>query len=557
MISNLHVRNVALIDEADITFTPGLNILTGETGAGKSILIESLGLALGQRADLSLIRQGADRASVELTIIPEDDSVYSILSDSGIDTDEDQILIRRRLSAAGSECFINGQKVTAKELSNITSKLIDICGQRESLTLLKDSSLRLLLDASAGSGLAGILDSIKKEYEEYSDVLCKLNNTDTDESLRKRKADLAEFELNEIESADLKPGEDEELESTYRKMSNMSRINEALSEISAVMDGSDGASALISRALRTMHGISEYDEALGGMESALTDLDSLTSDLSRDIRSYMSDSEYDEAEYNRITSRLDLINHLKDKYGRTIEDILKYRDDKAEELEMLTGHEEYINKLNEKLSGLKASLLSLCKKAHDMRTASAKVLESSLIDALRDLNFLNCELKISVNEDPEHITSTGYDDVDFLISLNPGEAMMPLNQIASGGELSRIMLALKCASGDREDTPTLIFDEIDTGISGVTSWKVGEKLHSLASSHQVICITHQAQVAAWADSHFLISKAVDTDSVRTLTSVEPLDRDGMIDELMRMSGSGEISETARNAAIELKNKAGT
>lgn len=553
MITDLRVRNVALIDEADITFTPGLNVLTGETGAGKSILIEALGLALGDRADTGLIRQGSDSASVELTIKPEDDSVYTLLRDSGIDVDEDDIIIRRKLTPGSSDCYINGQKVALRELSHLTSALIDICGQRESLTLLKESSLRNMLDMHASDELRTVLTQIHDKYTKYSDVLCKLNEVDEDESLRRRKADLAEFEVNEIDNAGLKPGEDIELENTYRRMNNASRINEALSAVSSMIDGNDGASELLSRALKTLHSVTEYDEALEGMASSLTDIDALTSDLSREISSYMSSSDYDAASFGEITARLDLINHLKDKYGRTIDDILAYRDERCEELERLTDHEAYMSRLSADRDALKTDLLSLCARAHDMRVTSASSLESELMKSLKDMNFLNCELKIKITADESRLTGNGYDDIDFMISLNPGEPLMPLKDVASGGELSRIMLAIKCVSGDRDNFGTLIFDEIDTGISGVTAWKVGEKLHSLASSHQVICITHQAQVAAQADTHFVISKSVQGD--RTLTAIESLDEAGMINELMRMSGSGDSSEAARSAAMELKSKA--
>lgn len=553
MITDLHVRNVALIDEADITFTPGLNVLTGETGAGKSILIEALGLTLGDRADTGLIRRGCDQASVELTVRPDDEAVYDLLNSSGIDTDERDIIIRRRVTHTGSDCFINGQKVTLRELSRLTSTLIDICGQRESLTLLRESSLVTLLDTHGPDGLSSILAQIKEKHAAYSDVLCKLNEVDEDESLRRRKADLAEFEVNEIDNASLKPGEDIELEASYRKMSNASRISESLSAVSSLINGADGAGDLISRALKTLHSVTEYDEELEGMASSLTDIDALCGDLSREISSYMSSSDYDAAEFNDITTRLDLINHLKDKYGRTIDDILSYRDERSEELSRLTDHEAYMAKLAAERDKLKQDLLELCGQAHDMRIKSAASLEEELKSSLQDMNFLNCELHIAVDADESHITAGGYDDIDFLISLNPGEPLMPLKDIASGGELSRIMLAIKCVSGSRDNFDTLIFDEIDTGISGVTSWKVGEKLHSLASSHQVICITHQAQVAAQADTHFLISKSVQGD--RTLTGIDPLDENGMIDELMRMSGSGDNTEAARTAAIELKSKA--
>ena len=550
MITNLHVKNLALIDEAEINFTPGLNILTGETGAGKSILIGALSLAMGARADKSSIRQGENSGFVELSLTVADDKILKEIDEMGLECEEGEILIRRRISETGSDCHINGQKVTVKELATLCSMLIDICGQRDSLMLLKEKNLREILDSCGGPELTSLLSEIKNLYSEYSDVLCKLGSIETDDSLRKRKADLCEYEIREIDEASLYPGDDEELESLFRKMSNSSKISEALAVVDNIFNDDNGVSSLISRALREISQVSEYDEAIPQMESVLTDIDSLSGDLRHDISNYMETLNFDREEFAHITERLDLINHLKSKYGHTIEDILKYRDEQAKELENLNDHEAYIARLNEQKEDLRSRLISLSKKAHDIRKQAASDLESRLMKELTDMNFLSCVLNVSVEADIDHLTSEGFDTIDFNISLNPGEAPRPLSSIASGGELSRIMLAIKCVTGDADDIETLIFDEIDTGISGKTSLMTGGKLHSISSGRQVICITHQAQVAAQADTHFLISKQVKGD--RTYTEVTALDDEGMINELVRMMGTGENSEAARQAAIELK-----
>lgn len=550
MITNLHVKNLALIDEAEVSFTPGLNILTGETGAGKSILIGALSLAMGARADLGSIRSGETSGFVELSLTSDDKSVSDALSEMGIENEENEILIRRRITESGSDCRINGQKVTAKELASICSLLIDICGQRDSLLLLKEKSLRKLLDSCAGDELSSILEQIKKLHSEYTDVLGKLNAIDTDESLRKRKADLCEYEIKEIDDASLYPGDDEELETLYRKLSNSSKISESLSAVDNMLSDENGAASLISRALREIMSVSEYDEELTGIESSLTDLDSLATDIRHDISRYMDSIDFDREEFAHITERLDLINRLKSKYGATIEDILKYREIQAKELVNLNDHEAYLSGLLATKDDLKQRLITLSKKAHDLRKIAAKDLEERLTEELKDMNFLTCSLKVSVEADPDRLTPEGFDNIDFNISLNPGEEMRPLSSVASGGELSRIMLAIKCVTGSADNIDTLIFDEIDTGISGKTSLMTGQKLHAISAGRQVICITHQAQVAAQADTHFSISKQVIGD--RTVTEVTPLDEEGMIDELVRMMGTGENSDAARQAAIELK-----
>lgn len=554
MINNLHVRNLALIDEANICFHEGLNILTGETGAGKSIIIGALGLALGDRADSDAIRAGADSGLVELTITDPSPSAIVFLKEQGIDTEDGSIIIKRRILPGRSECRVNGESVTLKELSALTSRLIDICGQRESLSLLKETALSNMLDSLGGNELSEVLVQIKNSYKEYRNVLSSLNEIDEDEALRKRKADLAEYELNEIDEAHLESGECDELEAEYRRLSHSARINEALSIILQMCGSDEGASGLLSQSLRELRSVVEYDDTLSGLESQLYDLESQTNDLVHEIRSYLDANEYDAETFNSIQERLNLYNRLKDKYGSSVEQILTYRDQVAADLEKYQNHDQYIASLYADKERLYNELLILCEKAHNLRTEAASVLTTKLLAALTDMNFIDCRLEVVVNADSDTITATGYDHIDFLISMNPGEPLKPLNSVASGGELSRIMLAIKCVTGDRDQIDSMVFDEIDTGISGITAWKVGEKMRTLAGTHQLICITHQAQIAAQADTHFLIGKHVEDG--RTLTTIEPLSRPDMIKELARMTGSDIESPAALSAAEELKTRAG-
>jgi len=554
MINYLHVKNLALIDEAEIQFGEGLNILSGETGAGKSIIIGSLGLALGDRADSESIRTGAESALVELSVSTDDDRVWKKLREMDIEHDSDEIIIKRRIYPGRSDCRINGESVTLKQLSAVSDMLIDICGQRESQKLLKNSALRVMLDECGGAQIADLLAQVKTVHREYTDILCKLDEVDEDESLRKRKADLAAFEIEEIDSANLTVGEDIEVENNYRRMSHSAKIAEAVGMVLNICGYDEGSSGMISRALREIRSVSEYDDRLGCAESMLLDLDSLSSDLIRELDSYIEDNAYDPIAFAELTDRLNLINRLKDKYGSSIEAILQYRDKREDELNRYNDHENYLSELNKQKDMVYARLIKLCAGLHSLRSESACKLASRLINELGDMNFENCELKVKVEANPEKITASGYDEIDFEISMNPGEPLMSLSQVASGGELSRIMLAIKCVSADRDEIDTLVFDEIDTGISGVTAWKVGEKLEKLSGTHQVICITHQAQIAAHADKHFLISKSVDNG--RTSTAIEPLESEGMITELARMMGSDEMSDAALLAARELKAKSG-
>lgn len=554
MLNNLHVKNLALIDEVEVEFGKGLNILTGETGAGKSIIIGSLGLALGDRAETDIIRTGAEYALVELSLSTDKSEVWDKLTDMGIDRDGDELLIQRRIYPGRSVCRVNGETITLKELAQVSELLIDICGQRDSLKLLKNNALRAMLDESGGSKLKELLDELKGVYAKYRETLAKLNETDDDEILRKRKADLAQFELNEIDAANLHIGEDEQVESDYRRMQHSSKISEGLNVVSKLCGNEGaGASGQLSRALREIKAILEYDESLCLIESMLADAEAITADLNREIWNYIDNSEFDEEAFSFATERLNTINRLKDKYGRTIEDILQYRQDKEAEIERLNDYEAYMDSLNKDVCKLKERMDDLCGQIHDIRYNAAGAMSDKLMEALADMNFETAKLKVVVEKQDEAYSANGYDYIDFLISLNPGEELKPLSSVASGGELSRIMLALKCVIASRDNIDTMVFDEIDTGISGVTAWKVAGKMSELSNEHQVICITHQAQIAAFADSHFLIEKSVKDE--HTSTDIRALNREEMVAELARMMGADEPTKAAIDAALDLKNRA--
>lgn len=557
MLNNLHVKNLALIDEIEIDFGKGFNVLSGETGAGKSIIIGSLGLALGDRADSEAIRQGAEYALVELSITTDNVYVWNELKKYGIERESDEILIQRRIYPGRSVCRVNGESLTLKELSSISQMVIDICGQRDSLNLLKNTSLQAMLDECGGEELSSLLKDIKEKYSELKSLTAELNNTDEDENLRKRKLDLAQYEIEEIDEARLVVDEDIALEDNYRRYSHSSRINESIDIVDGLCNGEGasgiGINAAISRALREIRSVVEYDDRLKGIESMLMDIEALTSDFGHEVRDYIDGSDYNPEEFNQIQDRLNLINRLKDKYGSSIEKILEYRDEREKEVEKALNYDEYINKLNKRIDALKGELDKLNLQAHNLRTIAAKDLSEKLVNALEDMNFNSCELEVSVCANEGTYQANGYDDIDFMISLNPGEPLKPLSMVASGGELSRIMLAIKSVSASRDNIETLVFDEIDTGISGVTAWKVAGKMSKLAKEHQVICITHQAQIAAFADKHFLIEKKVEDD--RSITHISALNNDEMHAELARMMGTDVASEASFNAAVELKNKA--
>lgn len=554
MLQSLHVKNLALIDETEVTFGEGLNILTGETGAGKSIIIGSISLALGAKADKEMIRTGAEYALVELIFTVEEPKQLEAVRELELPVEEGQIILQRRIMQGRSVCKVCGETVTARQLKQLAEILIDIHGQHEHQSLLQPGRQLAILDAYAGGELISCKEELQKSYRQYRQIVEELSEHETDEETRKRETALAQFECQEISEAELTAGEDEEAEMTYRKLVNGQKIKEALSVAHGLCGYEDtGVGSNIGRALREIRSVASYDEQLQELERQLLDIDSLLNDYNRAAADYLSELEFDGELFDRTEKRLNLINHLKSKYGGTIEEILAYRDEAEQLLNKYSDYDAYRMKLEEQADTLKKEVLVCCEKISALRRQSAEALAEEMRKALADLNFQEVAFEIRVISDVEMMSGNGYDRVAFMISLNAGETLRELAQVASGGELSRIMLALKTVLADKDEIETLIFDEIDTGISGKTAWKVSEKMGILGREHQLICITHLPQIAAMADTHFCIEKRVEDN--RAVTDIRRLEESESIEELARMLGGASITENVRNNAKEMKDLA--
>lgn len=550
MLINLHVKNLALIDEADVFFDEGLNILTGETGAGKSILLGSINLALGAKASRDMLGKHGDYASVEL-LFQVGDSTVSALAAKDIFVTDNQVLISRKFTENRNIMKINGENVTLATVRDITSLLIDIHGQHEHQSLIYPANHLKILDRYARHELKDSMKNYAGLYNDYRELEGKLGEFNMDEEERKRTLDFLEYEINEIEAANILPGEDEELEAQHRRAKNSRRIADALGEAEECInaDGGENAISLIGRAYKAVSEVVQYDAAIEGLSSQLSDLESLVSDFGRDLSSYIADLEFDEEDYLKLEERLDIINNLKAKHGGSIESIQAALESKREKFDFLNEYEYNRKKVAEELENAHDKLVKAAEQISKIRKKSALQLEGEIRQALLELNFLSVDFKIDFKP-LEKPSAAGMDHVEYLISVNPGEEPKPLAKVASGGELSRIMLAIKTVLADQDEIDTLIFDEIDTGISGRTAQMVANKLDRISASRQVICITHLPQIAAMAKKHFGIIKSIKDN--KTVTSITELDYDGSVMELARMLGGDMITDTAVSNAKELK-----
>lgn len=549
MLLSLHVKNLALIEEAEVEFAPGLNILTGETGAGKSILLGSVNLALGAKADKDLIRRGAEYALAELTFSDDDERIREKLSEMELPCEEGAVTISRRLQTGRSVSRINGETVSARQLKELSELLLDIHGQHEHQSLLHKKKHLEILDAYAGEEILAPLKKVRELFHEKNRIWNEITGQEMDEAKRKRETELALFEFDEIEQAAPIAGEDEELESKYRRMANSRKIGESLGACYRFSGGEEeGASFFVSRAVRELSQAAVYDDGLEGLSEQITEIESLLNDFNRELSDYLADMEFDGADFAAVEERLNQLNHLKEKYGKTIEEVLAYKEELSEKIEKLNDYESYMALLKKKYDETEEALIKSCEEVSALRKKQAKKLEKTLKTALSELNFLAVEFEIKIEK--KEASPDGFDDVEFLISTNPGEERKPLGQVASGGELSRIMLGVKTVLADKDAVDTLIFDEIDAGISGRTAWKVSEKLGALSCAHQVICITHLPQIAAMADAHFAIEKQ--TDGQSTMTGIRRLTKEGEIEELARLLGADALSEAAFSNAKEMK-----
>ncbi len=555
MLQSLHVKNLALIEETEVEFGEGLNILTGETGAGKSLLIGSVNLALGGRFDKDMLRKGAESGLVELVFVSHRPDVLEKLKKLELEVQEDgTIIISRKLQATKSTFRINGETVTARQVKELAEVLLDIHGQHEHQSLLKKQKHMEILDGYCGEKVLAAVGEVEICYRECSRLRRLLEEEAMDEESKAREQALASFEWQEIEEARLIPGEDEELEARYRLMANGRKIREGLSE-SYQYTGGDfegGAGGSLSRALRALRSVSMYDTRLGELEGQLSEIDGLLADYNRDLAEYMDGFEFDEEDFAMVEGRLNTLNHLKGKYGGTVEEVIRYGQERAALLEKLSDYEVYMEKLQREQKEAQEVLDKACEKLSRLRKKGATTLSKKLKEALLQLNFLTVEFQIAVRPG-QSVSAKGYDDVEFLISTNPGEPVKPLGQVASGGELSRVMLAIKTVLAGQDGIDTLIFDEIDAGISGRTAWKVSGQLDVVAKSTQVLCITHLPQIAAMADHHLVIEKSSVQDN--TITDVRVLGEEESLGELARLLGSDALTEAALVNAREMRAQA--
>ncbi len=549
MLINLHVKNLALIDEEEIGFGQGLNILSGETGAGKSIILGALSLALGEKGSTKMLRDEAKDGLVEAVFEVSSDGQKAALEALDIPCYDDEVILTRRITSSRLVSRINGETVPAQKMKQAGAVLLDIYGQNEHQSLLSKKKHLSMLDSYAKKEVDLPKAAMKAAYENYRSKAKELEDASLDESERARELSFLEHEISEIEEAQLAPGEDERLEEEYRRMKHASRIAEALNTAHDYLTAENGACDLVGAASNEVTGVSAYDENLNGILSALSDADSLLDDLRHEISGYMDSLEFDPEYFNETEMRLDLINTLKMKYGKTIDDILLQLQEKKARYEQLTDFDSYVAKLSKEVKALESTYLGHASKVTELRKKAAAELCEKVKGALIDLNFL--DVKFTMNFTLlEKGSANGRDEAEFYISTNPGEPLRPLKDVASGGELSRIMLAMKTVFAQKEDTiDTLIFDEIDAGISGRTAQAVSEKLHAVSRSQQVICITHLPQIASMADTHFLIEKSVQNN--KTVSGIRKLSREESIEELARMLAGGAVTDSVLANAREM------
>ncbi|MBR0164074.1 MAG: DNA repair protein RecN [Lachnospiraceae bacterium] len=557
MLQSLYVKNLALIDEAEIDFTEGLNILTGETGAGKSVLIGSINLALGEKADASMIRDGADSALIEMTFHVSDDLLRAQLREMEIPVEDDGMLVlKRRIYHNRSSCKVLGETVSLKQMRQLAERLINIHGQNDHLEMMSRKRQLALLDDYGKEKTAPLKERLAASFGALQEIREQYRSMDTDAQTRQREADLIRYEIDEIDRAALTEGEDDTLEEEFRKRSAFEKIAAALQNAHRFLAGDEGAADLAAAAFREVSDAVRMDDALSDVSAQLSDAETLLREAARTVADYMDTSSHDEARLNEISERLNLINRLKAKYDEKrlgIAAILSYRDEREERLRALEDHEAHMARLKKEIEKRTEEALAIAKELSAERKRIAGELTGRLTEAMEDLNFAAVSLSIEVESDAAHLTAGGMDEVTFLISTNPGEKMRPLEKVASGGELSRIMLAIRTVISESSEELSMIFDEIDAGISGKTAWKVSGKLGDLSVHRQVICITHLAQIAAMADTHFCIRKEVSEG--RSVTRIQRLSEEEGIRELARLTGTDQISDAALESARKMRREA--
>ncbi len=539
MISTLHIKNIGIIDDLSINLNQGLNILTGETGAGKTLIIDSLGIISGERFSKEMIRKGEDHSFVEVCLyLPENENAI----------DGNVIVSREIYSNGRNMCKINGRMVTVNELKEFMQNILDIHGQHDNQYLLNASTHIEYLDNFSSKELNKYKEEYSELYNKYLQIKKELKNNYGDDKEKQRKLDLLRYQFEEISKANLKIGEDDELESKREIILNSEKINENLNI--ADLEVSEKAIDSINNAIRALEKIESFDENysrnLNALKSSYYDIQ----EIARDISGMREETYFDEEERQEVENRLDTIFSLKRKYGNTIEEIIKYGEELEKEIIQIENIDEINNKLKEELNDIKSKMYNISKKMDIIRNEYAKQLEENINKELVDLEMKNANLKVKVTfDETQEYNKNGLNTVEFLIRTNIGEEAKPLVKIASGGEMSRIMLAIKNVLSNVDIVPVMVFDEIDTGISGVAAKSVGEKLKAISKKHQVLCVTHLASIAAKGDYNYFISKEVHNE--KTSTNIKQLNEEETIKEIARIS-SGEITEISLQHAKELR-----
>ncbi len=540
MISTLHIKNIGIIDDLSIDLNEGLNVLTGETGAGKTLIIDSLGIISGGRFSKEMIRKGETNSFVEICM-------YEPENENSIDGN---IIVSREINSNGKNmCKINGRMVTVNELKNFMSKFIEIHGQNDNQSLLDNKFHLKYLDGFIGDKIIDIKKQYKEKYEKYLEVKQELKNNYGDEKERERKLDLLRYQFNEIEEANLKVKEEDNLEEKRKLMINSEKISKNLNEADIAIG--ENSIDSINTAIRALEKIENIDKKYEDISSNLKNIYYELQEISRDISEHKEDVYFDEQERNEVEERLDLIYNLKRKYGNDVQEILNYKNEIEAEINHIENLDEYNNKLKKELKQLKEEMTKLAEKMHELRNEYGKVLSININKVLEDLEMKNANINIHVDYNEEDFFENGKDIVEFYITTNLGEDEKQLAKIASGGEMSRIMLAIKKVLADTDKMPVLIFDEIDTGISGKAAGAVAEKLNGISKNHQVLCISHLPSIAAIADYNYFISKKVVEN--RTNTNIRLLNEKETLEEIARIS-SGEINEATIQYAMQLRNK---
>lgn len=548
MLDRLMVKDLALIEKSVVEFGPGLNILTGETGAGKSILLGSIQLALGQKANKDMIRHGSEQALIELSfsLVEEKEAALKELEED-LEIEEGSLIIRRKISEKKSENRVNDLSVTLAKLREISGELLDLHGQHEHHSLLKEGAHLAILDSFMARRGGRILSEVKEAYENYREKKKKLEAYSLPEEERKRELDFLQFELEELSSANLKPGEEEQLSKDYAVYENRDRLKSLLLRVQEELADRD-----FHGPVKNLEEAVTFDESLKNVLDTAYELEAVGEDCLRAVEHYLDHSEMDEEKFFLLGERLDTIRSLMMKYGGTEEKALEELSKKEERLRFLTDYEKEKALMEEALARSEEELREKAEKLSLERQKTAKELEERIQQEMQELGFLDTRFTFRFEKKKE-ISEKGFDEVESYVSLNPGEPLRPLREVGSGGELSRIMLSIKTVLADTDAVPTLIFDEIDTGISGRTAEKVGEKLEKIAKNHQVILITHLPQIAAKADRHFLIEKNVQEG--KTKTEIHALNEEASVKELARLLGGEELTEAALQNARSLRAKA--